>query len=809
MLKSTNLLIFILITSFISGKAFAQNGSLSGKLVDEKGSAIGFANVTLLKSSDTAFLAGVLTNKEGTFSLRTPSPGMYVLRFSAIGFTETKTGVFEVNTPSFSKDFGQLTLKQETKTLQEVSVTALRPTITQLADRMVVSVEGTAMAAGSNAFTVLSKSPGVFIDQEGNIQLNGRAGVTVMINGKLTYLSARDLRTLLEGMSAENIKNIEVITNPSAKYDAEGSSGILNINLKKYDRSGMNGSLYSGYTYNGKQHGYTAGGNINYNSGPWTTYLNLDFAHRVGGREATFTRVFYGTNQTTYFDQTATGNFMAQGPPTARLGVDFNINANHSIGVMGYYNTNTARADFLTNTYIGSAPKQPAQYIDADNYTRNTYRNMTTNLHYQGKLDTLGTTLSSDLDYVKITNRGYSDYFNYFTDLSNNQQSTDFLYTSLPNGYDIYSGKIDFAHPFTKSHKMEAGVKASRVISDNDSRFYFNNNGLVLDPSRTNHFNYKENIYAAYLNYNGTLSKRFTLQAGLRAEQTKSTGISYTTKRVDKRDYLNLFPSVFIQQKVSDNYGINYSYSRRLSRPNYGNLNPFKAYRDPYTWYEGNPYLRPQYTNVFSLAQTFKKVYILTLSYQRTTDVMAEIPILDVDNSTTIYTTGNVNDGHSASMSAVAPLKITKKWDTQNTVLLSYNKFSMMSNNGQLENDQLFYMIQSNHTIQLPKAIRMELNLLYRGPAASGLYHMAAMHRVDVGFKRSFLNKKLDLSLNANDLFKGYRFFWTTDINGNVNEFDQYFRFRNVGFTIRYNFNKGKNINVKQRSNSVDEVNRI
>ncbi|HYH13946.1 MAG TPA: TonB-dependent receptor [Flavisolibacter sp.] len=808
-MRYTCFLLFILLTSFFNTKTLAQAGSLTGKLIDEKGTAIGYANVALLKSTDTSFLAGALSDKNGVFTLQAPVAGSYALRFTAIGFATKKTEVFEVTASGFSKDFGTITLKQEAKTLQEVSVTALRPTITQLADRMVVGVEGTAMAAGSNAFTVLSKSPGVFIDAEGNIQLNGRSGVTVMLNGKLTYLSARDLRTLLEGMSAENIKNIEIITNPSAKYDAEGSSGILNINLKKYDRSGMNGSVYSGYTFNGKQHGYTAGGNINYNSGPWNTFLNLDFAHRVGGREATFTRVFYGQNQTTYFDQVATGNFMAEGPPTARVGIDYNININHSIGVMGYYNTNTAHADFLTNTFLGSAPKQPFQYIDADNYTTNTFRNLTTNLHYQGKLDTVGTTLSADLDYVNIKNRGYSNYYNYYTDLSNNVSTTDFLYTNLPNGYDIYSGKIDFTHPFSKEHKMEAGAKASRVISDNDSRFYFNNNGLVLDPLRTNHFNYNESIYAAYLNYNGTMSKRFTLQAGLRVEQTRSVGINYTTDSTTKRNYTDLFPSIFLQQKVSDNYGINYSYSRRLSRPNYGNLNPFKAYRDPYTWYEGNPYLRPQYTNVFSLAQTFKKVYILTLSYQRTKDVMAEIPILDVDNSTTIYTTGNVNDGHNASMTAVAPFKITKKWDTQNTVLLSYNKFSMQSNNGQLENDQLFYMFQSNHTIQLPKEIRMELNLLYRGPAASGLYHMAAMHRVDVAFKKSFLKKKLDLSVNANDLFKGYRFFWTTDINGNVNEFDQYFRFRNVGFTIRYNFSKGKKINVKQRNASVDEVNRI
>jgi hypothetical protein len=195
------------------------------------------------------------------------------------------------------------------------------------------------------------------------------------------------------------------------------------------------------------------------------------------------------------------------------------------------------------------------------------------------------------------------------------------------------------------------------------------------------------------------------------------------------------------------------------------------------------------------------------VSYQRSTDVMAEIPILFVADTVTVYTTGNVNNGHNIGMTAVAPLKFAKKWDSQNTMILSYNKFSMNSINGLLENDQLFFMIQSNQTILLPKEIKMELNIMYRGPAASGLYHMASMHRVDIAFKRSFAKKKLDLTVNANDLFKGMRYRWTTDINGNVNDFEQYFRFRNVGFTIRYNFSRGQKVNLKQRT-AIEELNR-
>ncbi|MDQ3279226.1 MAG: TonB-dependent receptor family protein [Bacteroidota bacterium] len=807
---SWKLKLILLLFFFTAGQSvIAQEGRVRGKLQDEKGKPVSFANVALLKAGDSSLAATVISDSAGLFSLSVPVPARYRLQITAIGFSELRTDAFEMPASGNEKLFNQLTLTTDAKALKDVTITALRPTITQLADRMVVNVQGTAMAAGNTAYAVLSRAPGVFIDAEGNIQLNGRSGVLVMIDGKQTYLSARDLRTLLEGMSAENLKNIEIITNPSAKYDAEGTAGILNINLKKNTQQGMNGSMYASYNYNFRQqHGATAGGNINYKSGRWNSFANIDFVRRVGGREATFTRIFYGNNKTTYFDQVATEDFMVQGPPSVRLGTDYSFNDQHSVGAMVNFTTNTADAAFLTNTYIGSVPKNPSQNIEAENFSANTYTNYTTNLHYTGKLDTLGTQLSTDLDYVKLTNRGAAYFNNYFSDMTTGAKTSDLLYNHTPNGYDIYSARLDFTLPLTKKHKLEMGGRASRITTDNDFRFYFNNGSRVLDPQRTNHFRYDEKIYAAYVNWSGTVSEKVTVQSGLRMENTASRGNSLTTGQVTPRNYTDFFPSVFLQQKVNDNYGVSYSYSRRLTRPRYGSLNPFRAYRDPYTWYEGNTGLRPQYTHSFGIAQTFKKIYNLSLSYQRNRDVMAEIPILLVDDTTTIYTTGNVDNGYSIGMTGVAPLKITKWWDTQNTTVLSYSKFSMQSNNGQLLNDQVFFMLQSNHTIQLPKAIRVELNLLYRGPAASGLYHMASMHRVDIAFRRSFWNKKLDLTLNANDLFKGFRYFWTTDINGNVNEFDQYFRFRTIGATLRYNFSRGQKVDTKRRNNTVEELNR-
>src|SRR5688572_930872 len=385
-MKKLNLLLLTLFISIYQLQVFAQSGQLNGRISDEKSNPIAFANAVLFKAADTVLMEALITDESGKFTFKSPAPGKYFLRISAIGYAEFKTPVFETRTIGDSRDFGNIMLKENTN-LKEVKVQALRPTIIQEADRIVVSVEGTALAAGNTAYDVLAKAPGVFIDQEGNIQLNGRSGVTIMLDNKLTYLSARDLRTMLEGMPAENLKNIEIITNPSAKYDAEGSSGILNINLKKNELQGINGSVYAGYRYN-RLHGYSFGGNLNHKTSRWDSFLTLDFARRVWGREATFTRVFYAPEETTYFDQTATEEGRRYSP-SIRFGTDYSLNKKHSIGFMTNLTFQDTKSEFLTETFMGPNQNQYDLFIDANNYMAGQYENYTGNLHYVGKLDSL------------------------------------------------------------------------------------------------------------------------------------------------------------------------------------------------------------------------------------------------------------------------------------------------------------------------------------------------------------------------------------------------------------------------------------
>ncbi|MDX5437956.1 MAG: TonB-dependent receptor, partial [Pontibacter sp.] len=262
-----------------------SEGFLTGAVSDEKQQPAGFVNVAVLEAATAKVVTGAIADMDGRFQIKTPAAGSYLLKISGLGYTEFKSQTFEVSGPGFTKDFGKIQVKSDTKVLAEVQIQTTRPTVTMHPDKMVVSVEGTALASGATAYEVLEKSPGVWVDQDGNIQLNGKAGVQVMINGKRSFLSGKELQSMLQGMSAENIKDLEVITNPSSRFDAEGASGVININLKKAQTSGMSGSVYAGYNYNSLST-YTSGGEVHHKTGKWNTSANLDFTRRMWYRDA-------------------------------------------------------------------------------------------------------------------------------------------------------------------------------------------------------------------------------------------------------------------------------------------------------------------------------------------------------------------------------------------------------------------------------------------------------------------------------------------------------------------------------------------
>ncbi|WP_029036629.1 TonB-dependent receptor domain-containing protein [Salinimicrobium xinjiangense] len=799
-------LITVFLSLIITYSINAQEGSLSGSLIDPKEETIPFATVAMVKLPDSTVVTGTTTDLDGAFELGTPEEGKYLLRFSAIGFTSTFTDAFNISSPNYSRDFGQVIIKEEMTMLNEVMVQAWRPRVELEAGKMVVRVEGTAMAAGSSAFEIVSKSPGISADQDGNLRLNGKTGVKIMINGRLTYLSADQLKTMLESMPAENIKNIELIHNPSAKYDAEGSAGIINIILKENLGAGFNGSVYGGVEFN-EENWYNAGANLNYNSGKWNTYFSADLSKRGFMREQEIWREYTYDFEYDYYHQTGV-QLETKWIPSFQAGVDYQLNENHSIGFSGNYSFYEENGIWNTETELGQDGIGDLETISAKNRMIEDYGNGRFNVHYDAKLDTVGTNLSVNLDYVQLS-KDLDSYFtnNYFFPVDE-ETDVEKLFNRSVSDYEIFAAQADLSLPLNSRSEFSIGVKGSKVISESDLQFYLGEDtGGELDRTRSNSFTYEEEIYAAYASYSNRLSDTWDLQLGLRAEKTVGKGISPTMNRINEKSYLDLFPNFQLSQKVSENYQLNYSYSKRINRPSYSRLNPFLFYLDPYTYIVGNPDLEAEITSSYGVNQTLFGKYMLMLNYSRTKGATAEYPRTDMETGQAILTTANTDHKDSYSATLVVPVEITSFWNAENTAVVNQTNFDIPYEEGVVENDVLYYSLQSNHRISLPWDLNLELNANYSGPMAYGVATIGERWYLDAGLKKSFLNERLDLTVKATDIFAGQQINVESEYPGSTFRLEQHFFTQGVSFNLRYRFN-GSDAPKKSRQNQLEELNR-
>lgn len=793
--------------------AFAQEttGRVSGQIKDDQGAPMQFATVALM-SAENKPVTGTVTDANGAFEIEAPYAENYYLKVSSMGYADYQSEKFSLSESNASQTFSGITISENSELLEEVEVTALRPQIVMEADKMVVSVEGTAMAQGSNAFEVLEKSPGVFVDQDGNIQLNGRNNVRIMVDGRPSYLSAQELKSLLEGMSADNIKQIEIVSNPSAKYDAAGQAGIIDIKLKKNTISGTNGSITGGTNNNGTQ-GYFGNGQVNYKRGKWNTFFNGGYRNQPGGRRNTMYREFVGTD-TNIFDQAGKEDRVNESY-NLTLGADYEISDRQSIGfqLSGWeYNGDI---DFSTRSiFEGSTSNDPL--VEAQNLTAINVRNVSGNLHYSLQFDSVGTKMSIDLNAVDVKGGGGVNIRNEYFDDAGNTTDVERLESDNPTGYDILSGQIDFEIPAFGKGKFETGVKASKVTSDNNLMFYFVNGGnLTLDDTRSNHFIYDEQISAGYVSYGMPLGDKWTIKVGLRGEHTKSDGRSITIDSTTVRDYFNLFPSVFVQRTISENYMVNLNYSRRIDRPQYRSLNPFIFYLDPYSWAQGNPLLLPQYTNSFQMTHTIKQKYNLILGYSQTTQFIAEVPQQNVEELTTAFVTSNVDDSYSYNANLIVPVTITQNFTMNNNFSIWHQEFSTYvvdttnpGENVKVDNAQTSWNFRSQNTYKLNKTTRAELTFDYRSAIVYGLYRLEPNWGLDAALKKSLFKQKVDASVSVRDIFKTRTIVGAADIAPNINRFDQYFLTRSVTFSLTYKFSKGERFRSSQRRINLDEVNR-
>jgi iron complex outermembrane receptor protein len=800
------LLLIIVAGSMAFAQTAAQSAHVSGSLQDEQGKPMMYATASLINAQDSSIVKGAISNEQGVYSFDHIKAGKYIIKASTVGYEKAVSPPVIVADNAANITVPQLKMQPNTHSLSTVSITAAKPLIERRSDRMVVNVENSVLAAGNSAMDILERSPGVTIDKDDNISLKGKQGVTVMINDKLTYLTAAQLATLLRSTDGNTIQSIEIITNPSAKYDAAGNSGIINIKLKKNKQVGTNGSVTLGAGL-GAHWMDNQTLQLNHKEGPLNVFGTFSHNDRNRVHDLNIRRIVTDSaGNKTYFNQYS--SLPSDNHNNSyRVGADYELTSKNTIGflVNGYFNN---EQDINANkTFVGTQPGITDSYLNTMSQIDQSYHNFAFNLNDKLEIDTAGQQITVDLDYSKFNNNSTAHYDTYFfLPDGSSQMPPNLLRNQTPSNIKIRTAKVDYTLPINKGLKFEAGFKLSDVKTDNNLQAQKQVNGeFVNDTTLTNRFIYDEKIDAGYVNLTRNF-KNTSVQLGVRAEYTSSMGDLITTNEVVSRHYLNFFPSVFINHTINDKNEIGLNYSRRIDRPGYDDLNPFVYYLDQYTYQKGNPFLNPQYTNNFELNYTYNHTINVSIGYSRTTDVITQILETDPISKATFQTNLNLQTQNSYNININSPFTINKWWSGNANVNGFYLGFKSDSLLGAKLNDGRYaYQLRLTNTFQLAKTYKFELMGDYQSALTYGIFNIKPQYGIDAGISHSFADKRANIKLAMNDIFNMRRNNVTSYYQQNNLDIRQKSDTRITRLTFTYNFGSTK-IKMRNHESGADDL---
>ncbi len=797
------LIILLLLTQLFTQ---AQNGTISGRIADAESVGLDFVNVLLLNASDASLVKGGITDENGRFTIDRITPGNYHVSASMVGFNDVHSDIIHSNNDQIEIPELQMATGLE---LEEVTIKAKKPFIELQADKVVVNVENSNVNAGNTALEVLKKSPGVVVDKDNNISLRGKQGVLVTINGKQQHMAPEEIATLLETMPAENISRIEIIANPSAKYDAEGNSGIINIRMKKNENLGINGQ-FTGSVRQGKKFSYNTGLNLNYRSEKMNIYGSGSRYDWGGFQDIHLNRTIPNDQGATVFDQTTDMN--REGISyDAKLGIDYDLSNKTTVGILAKYNGGHRVSDHDNMTHITGTNLPPFSFLNVLSEGRSDRDQYSFNFNVKHSLDDKGTEITFDTDYSRYDNPMMDLYNNfYMDDVGDMVLEPYMLRNNFSTAIDIFASKVDFTKSLENGINMELGAKVSMVETNNDTRFESIQDGeWVNEDFRSNNFAYKEDVLAGYANFSKPIGK-VNVQAGLRVEHTMSTGNSITLDDVVEREYTDFFPSVSISHTIGKDHSLSYTYSRRLNRPNYKSLNPFVEYLDQYTFQRGNAFLNPQYADAFGINYGLGRSLFISANYSYTKDAITQVIEQFSEDNTTFQTWQNLEDQHSASLTVSVPKVWSELYTTRLSVTTFYNEFKSAIPSGTLDNRNLAHNLYLSNSFTLPQDWALEVSGNYRSKLIYALFEIDAQYGVDLGVSKSVFNGKGNLKLGVDDIFH------TRDNEGRVLQDDINVKFasqwdsRRAKLSFSYNFGNQKVKAARKRSTATeDETKRI
>lgn len=738
----------------------AERGKITTAILNEKSQPVENATVELLKSKDSSLAKTAISDKNGLAELDNLRPGSYLVRTSFVNYATQYSAVVVLSQEQLNLRLANITLQPLAKEIGEVVVTARKPFIQRLSDRLVVNVENSIVSAGSTAMDVLERSPGVTIDQNDVIAMRGRQGVIIMIDGKPSPLTGAELANYLRGLPSNAIERIDLITNPSAKYDAAGNSGIIDIRMKKDQRMGANGTLTAGYGQ-GVYAKANAGATVNYRNKKVNLFGNYNYSYRVNMNHLFLDRNFY-TNSV-YNGGDLKDNFARTpaGFHTVRVGADYFPDKKNIIGFVITRNTGSFNTTINNHSVVIDAAHQRASTFQTRAYNTNDNGNTVANINYKHSFNTTGKELTIDADYGEYSSSALTSNATSYFNLNGGSLQPDYLLNGDQQGKLILrTAKADYTHPLAKGARFETGFKTSYVSSDNDAKFFDMSSGSPVDDvNKTNRFFYEEYNNAAYFNFSKEF-KKFNLQLGLRGEHTHLKTHQVKGAVFFDSSYLQLFPSAYFNYKIKEDQTLGISVSRRIDRPGYSQLNPFLFLIDVTTYSTGRPSLLPQFTWAYELNYTVKGINF-SASYSHTKnnqniaiarfkDVFPNIPQMD---NVTVQIPINLSSSDYYGLSVAAPVRVNSRWNMINNANLYYNHFNGSLGATTLNNGKPAFDYRMNNTFTWGKGWVTELNGNFTTGGQYGFMVQDPLWGIAVGVQKSMLKNKGTLRLNVTDIF--------------------------------------------------------
>lgn len=799
-------LLFIMMSSF---EVLAQEVRLKGKVMDGKREvALEFANIALLQPNDSTVLYGGMSELDGTFEFNA-SPGDYILRVGFIGYLE----FFETITLATNKNtvnLGTITLEEDAQNLQEVVVEGVTSMFESDIDKRTYNVENSIVAEGQTASQLLGTLPSIQVDDEGGITMRGSGNILIYINGRPSNLSGDDAESILAQFPANSIKSVELITNPSSRYDATGVGGIINIVLKKNEKTGFNGQVNASV---GTRDKYQAGLNLNYGTDKANFYASYNWQDRRQLEMGEGSRNNYLSGFSPRLEQEDDG-YEVEKTHLLRAGVDYNVSDRGLLGVyfQGNFDNETEYSDATqlnlsnTNSVDSSFVRTNEEWSKSANYEGG--------INYTWNIDSLGQKLYTSLSY-SYDDREQTDYSDqeYFDADGNSNPTKRLVQTNdRPRISNLYLAQLDYEKPYSNGASIETGLKAtvgnwkwSQEFAQGDE---FNAFVPTVVDSLTDTFDFDEKVYAAYFTFKNTLGK-FGYQLGLRGEYTETLGETVRKQENIPNDYFNLFPSAFFSYAIAPENELTLNYTRRISRPSIWDLAPIYRIRDQYNFSIGNPFLKPEFTDSYEVGymKGWEKYLLNATVYHRySTDVETRITILTDDN-VAIQSRENADTRSSTGFELINQIQISNNLDATLTGNLFYSKINAENIDEDFSNENFSWTLNLMANWLIPKWFNVQAQGNYRGPIVLPQGQIEPQYSLNIGLRKDVFNGKATISANVSDIFNTRNFRITTD-NPRFDEkrvFQRETRVGTLAFTYRFGGFREKEEENNSRREGGDE----